>query len=124
MAKVFTTDNFETEVLNAEKPVLVDFWATWCGPCRRQAPVVEELAEAEYEVGKVDVDKEPSLAQQYKIMSIPTLLVFKGGKETARFVGLTSKAELVQHFSKIRKYSSFHKDGFYPECGSIPVKSG
>ena len=70
MAKVFTTDNFETEVLNAEKPVLVDFWATWC------------------------VDKEPSLAQQYKIMSIPTLLVFKGGKETARFVGLTSKAEL------------------------------
>ena len=89
MAKVFTTDNFETEVLNAEKPVLVDFWATWCGPCRRQAPVVEELAEAGYEV-----DKEPSLAQQYKIMSIPTLLVFKGGKETARFVGLTSKAEL------------------------------
>ena len=57
MAKVFTTDNFETEVLKAEKPVLVDFWATWCGPCRRQAPVVEELAEAGYEVGKVDVDK-------------------------------------------------------------------
>ena len=94
MAKVFTTDNFETEVLKAEKPVLVDFWATWCGPCRRQAPVVEELAEAGYEVGKVDVDKEPSLAQQYKIMSIPTLLVFKEGKETARFVGLTSKTEL------------------------------
>ena len=90
MAKVFTTDNFETEVLKAEKPVLVDFWATWCG----QAPVVEELAEAGYEVGKVDVDKEPSLAQQYKIMSIPTLLVFKEGKETARFVGLTSKTEL------------------------------
>lgn len=57
MAKVFTTDNFETEVLKAEKPVLVDFWATWCGPCRRQAPVVEELAEAGYEVGKVDVDQ-------------------------------------------------------------------
>ena len=94
MAKIFTTDNFETEVLKAEKPVLVDFWATWCGPCRRQAPVVEELAEAGYEVGKVDVDKEPSLAQQYKIMSIPTLLVFKEGKETARFVGLTSKTEL------------------------------
>ena len=80
--------------IKAEKPVLVDFWATWCGPCRRQAPVVEELAEAGYEVGKVDVDKEPSLAQQYKIMSIPTLLVFKEGKETARFVGLTSKTEL------------------------------
>ena len=91
MAKVFTTDNFETEVLNAEKPVLVDFWATWCGPCRRQAPVVEELAEAGYEVGKVDVDQNMALAQQFRV---PTLLVFKGGKETARFVGLTSKAEL------------------------------
>ena len=95
MAKVFTTDNFETEVLNAEKSVLVDFWATWCGPCRRQAPIVEELAEAGYEVGKVDVDKEPALAQQYK-MSIPTLLVFKGGKETARYVGLTPKATLEE----------------------------
>ena len=94
--KVFTTDNFETEVLNAEKSVLVDFWATWCGPCRRQAPIVEELAEAGYEVGKVDVDKEPALAQQYKIMSIPTLLVFKGGKETARYVGLTPKATLEE----------------------------
>ena len=89
-----TKENFQAEITKSDKPVLVDFWATWCGPCRRQAPVVEELAEAEYEVGKVDVDKEPSLAQQYKIMSIPTLLVFKGGKETARFVGLTSKAEL------------------------------
>ena len=88
------TENFQAEITKSDKPVLVDFWATWCGPCRRQAPVVEELAEAGYEVGKVDVDKEPSLAQQYKIMSIPTLLVFKGGKETARFVGLTSKAEL------------------------------
>ena len=94
MAKEITVANFETEVLKSEKPILIDFWATWCGPCMRQGPVVEELAEAGYEVGKVDVDKEPSLAQQYKIMSIPTLLVFKGGKETARFVGLTSKAEL------------------------------
>ena len=94
MAKEITVANFETEVLKSEKPILIDFWATWCGPCMRQGPVVEELAEEGYAVGKVDVDKEPSLAQQYKIMSIPTLLVFKGGKETARFVGLTSKAEL------------------------------
>ena len=112
MAKVFTTDNFETEVLNAEKPVLVDFWATWCGPCRRQAPVVEELAEAGYEVGKVDVDKEPSLAQQYKIMSIPTLLVFKGGKETARFVGLTSKTELE---AKQKKQIQLWEPKWFPE---------
>ena len=96
MAKEITTANFETEVLKSEKPVLIDFWATWCGPCMRQGPVVEELAEAGYEVGKVDVDKEPSLAQQYKIMSIPTLLVFKGGKETARYVGLTPKATLEE----------------------------
>ena len=94
MALRINAENFEEKVLKADKPVLVDFWATWCGPCRRQAPVVEELAGTGYEVGKVDVDKEPSLAQQYKIMSIPTLLVFKEGKETARFVGLTSKTEL------------------------------
>lgn len=94
MAEVFTTENFEEAVLKSEKPVLVDFWATWCGPCRRQAPVVEELSEAGYYVGKVDVDKNPELAQQFRIMSIPTLLVFKDGQETARFVGLTSKADL------------------------------
>ena len=94
MAKVFTTDNFETEVLNAEKPVLVDFWATWCGPCRRQAPVVEELAEAGYEVGKVDVDQNMALAQQFRVVSIPTLILFKDGTEVKRFVGLTSKDEL------------------------------
>lgn len=94
MAKVITAQNFETEVLKADKPVLVDFWATWCGPCRRQAPIVEELAEEGYAVGKVDVDAEPSLAQQFHIMSIPTLLVFKGGKEVQRLVGLTGKETL------------------------------
>ncbi|MDD7218530.1 MAG: thioredoxin [Blautia sp.] len=96
MAKKITTANFETEVLKSEKPVLVDFWATWCGPCRRQAPVVEELAEEGYEVGKVDVDQEPALAQQFRIMSIPTLVVFKNGQEAERFIGLTSKADLKQ----------------------------
>ena len=126
MAKVFTTDNFETEVLKAEKPVLVDFWATWCGPCRRQAPVVEELAEAGYEVGKVDVDKEPSLAQQYKIMSIPTLLVFKEGKETARFVGLTSKTELEaalqnQNGKQKNRYSSGNRNGFRSIVGLLKI---
>ncbi|HJB28130.1 MAG TPA: thioredoxin [Candidatus Blautia faecavium] len=94
MAKVITAQNFETEVLQSEKPVLVDFWATWCGPCMRQAPIVEELSQEGYAVGKVDVDQEQGLAQQYGIMSIPTMLIFKGGKEVNRIVGLTPKDKL------------------------------
>ncbi len=94
MAKVITAQNFEAEVLQSEKPVMVDFWATWCGPCMRQAPIVEELANEGYAVGKVDVDQEPGLAQQYGIMSIPTMLIFKGGKEVNRIVGLTAKDKL------------------------------
>ena len=76
MAKEITTANFETEVLKSEKPVLIDFWATWCGPCMRQGPVVEELAEEGYAVGKVDVDQNMALAQQFRVVSIPTLIVF------------------------------------------------
>lgn len=94
MAKVITTQNFEAEVLKSDKPVLIDFWATWCGPCMRQAPIVEALAEEGYAVGKVDVDEEPVLAQQFQIMSIPTILIFKGGKEVQRVVGLTAKEKL------------------------------
>lgn len=94
MAKVITSQNFETEVLSSEKPVLVDFWATWCGPCMRQGPIVEELAEEGYAVGKVDVDQELALAQKYGVMSIPTLIVFKGGKEVNRVIGLSSKEKL------------------------------
>lgn len=89
-----TTENFEEEVLNAKEPVLVDFWATWCGPCMRQGPVVEELAEEGYAVGKVDVDQNMALAQQFRVVSIPTLILFKDGVEVKRFVGLTSKEEL------------------------------
>lgn len=94
MEKIITSENFETEILKSEKPILIDFWATWCGPCMRQGPVVEELAQEGYSVGKVDVDQEPGLAQQFKIMSIPTLLVFKDGKEVQRFIGLTPKDTL------------------------------
>ena len=83
MEKIITSENFETEILKSEKPILIDFWATWCGPCMRQGPVVEELAQEGYSVGKVDVDQEPGLAQQFKIMSIPTLLIFKDGKRSA-----------------------------------------
>ena len=94
MAKEITTANFEAEVLKSEKPILIDFWATWCGPCRRQGPVVEELAEEGYAVGKVDVDQNMALAQQFRVVSIPTLILFKDGAEAQRFVGLTSKEEL------------------------------
>lgn len=94
MVKVITSQNFEKEVLQSEQPVLVDFWATWCGPCMRQAPIVEELAEEGYAVGKIDVDQEPELAQKFHIMSIPTLLIFKDGKEVNRVVGLTNKETL------------------------------
>ena len=92
MAKTITAENFEQEVLKSEKPVLLDFWATWCGPCMRQGPIVEELAEEGYCVGKIDVDQQPGLAQQFRIMSIPTLLIFKDGKEAERFGWSDSKS--------------------------------
>ena len=98
MAKTITAQNFETEVLKSEKPVLLDFWATWCGPCMRQGPIVEELAEEGYAVGKVDVDQEPGLAQQFQVMSIPTLIVFKEGREVNRLVGLSSRDTLKKAF--------------------------
>lgn len=97
MANIFTTSNFENEVLNSDVPVLVDFWATWCMPCKMLAPTIEELAKEAngYKVGKVDIDKDPELAQKYRIMSIPTVLVFKNGKVAASVVGLQSKAKLL-----------------------------
>ena len=94
MEMTITTQNFEEEVLRSEKPVLVDFWATWCGPCMRQGPIVEELAGEGYSVGKVDVDQEPALAQKFQVMSIPTLIIFKDGKEAKRLVGLTANDTL------------------------------
>ena len=83
MEYTFTTDNFETEVLGSDVPVLVDFWATWCMPCRMLAPVIEEIAsenEGKIKVGKVNVDENPDLARKYRVMSIPTVLVFKNGE--------------------------------------------
>ena len=91
-----TEQNFETEVLNSEVPVLVEFWAVWCGPCQMQGPIVDELAEETEGVkfGKLNVDENISLAQRYGVASIPTLLVFKDGKIAASAVGLQSKEGL------------------------------
>lgn len=92
--------NFEEEVLKADKPVLVDFWASWCGPCKMLSPVVEELAGEldDVKVGKVNVDEQRELGQKYNVMSIPTLLVFKDGKVSATSVGVKSKAEILELF--------------------------
>lgn len=92
-----TNDNFESEVMKSSKPVLVDFWAAWCRPCRMIAPVLEEVAKeaTNAKVGKVNVDEQPELAQQFQIMNIPTLLVFKDGKVVNKIVGGRPKADLL-----------------------------
>lgn len=90
--------NFEDEVVKSELPVMVDFWATWCGPCKMLAPVVAEIAaerEGTLKVGKVNVDESPELAARFGIMSIPAVFLFKGGKVAAQAVGYMSKDELV-----------------------------
>jgi len=95
--KVLTDENFEEEVIKAEKTVLVDFFATWCGPCKIMAPVVEEIAAKrdDIKVCKLDVDEGRDTAINYGIMSIPTLMVFKNGEVTKTFVGVTDKEEIL-----------------------------
>jgi thioredoxin 1 len=93
-----TDAEFQTEVLQADKPVLVDFWAEWCGPCRMVGPIVDEIAEEhgdQLKVVKLNVDENPATARDYGIMSIPTLLVFKGGEPDKRIVGAKGKAALL-----------------------------
>ncbi len=92
-----TGENFESEVLKSEVPVLVDVWASWCGPCRMLSPIIDEIAEEDpdFKVGKLNADEEDDLTAQFGIRSIPTLLVFKGGEIVKRSVGVISKQEIL-----------------------------
>ncbi|MDR0914028.1 MAG: thioredoxin [Oscillospiraceae bacterium] len=98
MPRTISKDNFTTEVLNSPKPVLVDFWAPWCGPCRMLSPVIDEVEEEMpgIKVCKINIDEQPELAKQYGVMSIPTLIVFKNGELTNSSVGVISKSEIVK----------------------------
>ncbi len=94
-----TKHNFEQEVINAKEPILLDFWAAWCMPCRRLAPTIEEISEelaGMIKVGKINIDEESELASRFRIMSIPTLMVFKDGKIFARSVGVKQKKDIVR----------------------------
>ena len=90
-------NNFQNEVLNSEMPVLLDFWASWCGPCRMVSPIVDEIAaeRGDIKVGKVNVDEQPELAGQFGVMSIPTLVVMKGGKVANQMVGARPKSQIL-----------------------------
>ena len=91
-----TKENFHKEVMLSEKPVLIDFWAPWCGPCRMVGPLVDEIAEErdDIKVGKINVDEEPELAAKFQIMSIPTLMVFKDGEVVSKTMGARPKAQI------------------------------
>jgi thioredoxin 1 len=95
--KNFSESNFQNEVINSERPVIVDFWAEWCGPCKMIAPILEEIAREKgdrIKIGKVNVDQSHELASRYQVRAIPTLLLFKGGEIHDRIVGMTGKADL------------------------------
>lgn len=100
----FTDENFESEVLKSDKPVLVDFWAVWCGPCKAIAPIVEDLAteyEGKLKVGKLDVDNNQDSAIKYGVRSIPTLLIFKDGKVQETIIGAVPKTHILQKLESV-----------------------
>jgi thioredoxin 1 len=102
--KILTDDNFETEVLKSDRPTLVDFWATWCAPCRAIAPYVEEVAKLlgdKLNVGKMDIDNNPKIPTAYDVRSIPTLLLFKDGKVVGQLVGAVPKLKIHEFVKKV-----------------------
>jgi thioredoxin 1 len=105
MAATFTVKNFDQEVIRHKGPVLVDFWATWCGPCRMLGPIIDELAAeldgGDIKIGKVNVDEEQSLAQQFGIMSIPTIIIFNNGAAVEQMVGVQTKEVLKEKLQKL-----------------------
>jgi len=104
MAMEFTDQNFDQEVIKSDKPTLVDFWAPWCGPCQMMGPIVEELATElgdKAKIGKLNVDENPVTAQNFTVMSIPTVIIFKDGKVVKKFVGVQSKEVLKEELEKI-----------------------
>ena len=101
---VFTDQNFEAEVIKSDKPVLVDFWAPWCGPCQMMEPIVSELAKEmgdKVKIGKLNVDENSGVAEKYQIMSIPTVIIFKGGNVVKQLVGVQSGETLKDELGKI-----------------------